>query len=226
MPNNDFVPKIWSKYKKCVYYTKIYFLYCYWYNIIILRCSEYHCVIVIVLFYLRQFILPSTGCEDIHTANNVKTAGVNVARWRRWLMLPSEQRRRMERSWWMRWGANRGQTGWWWERMNQQLKEHQSYSPTISDPVYAKQRKQNKTEKSARLWMKENFVANIDVGEAVLIFFFPLGGGQDVMIKPGVYSKGFFVFSPKAAEMKPRLERRCLSPQSGVKCLTCGGKTL
>lgn len=172
MPNNDFVPKIWSKYKKCVYYTKIYFLYCYWYNIIILRCSEYHCVIVIVLFYLRQFILPSTGCEDIHTANNVKTAGVNVAWWRRWLMLPSEQRRRMERSWWMRWGANRGQTGWWWERMNQQLKEHQSYSPTISDPVYAKQRKQNKTEKSARLWMKENFVANIDVGEAVLIFFF------------------------------------------------------
>lgn len=172
MPNNDFVPKIWSKYKKCVYYTKIFFLYCYWYNIIILRCSEYHCVIVIVLFYLRQFILPSTGCEDIHTANNVKTAGVNVAWWRRWLMLPSEQRRRMERSWWMRWGANRGQTGWWWERMNQQLKEHQSYSPTISDPVYAKQRKQNKTEKSARLWMKENFVANIDVGEAVLIFFF------------------------------------------------------
>lgn len=172
MPNNDFVPKIWSKYKKCVYYTKIYFLYCYWYNIIILRCSEYHCVIVIVLFYLRQFIVPSTGCEDIHTANNVKTAGVNVAWWRRWLMLPSEQRRRMERSWWMRWGANRGQTGWWWERMNQQLKEHQSYSPTISDPVYAKQRKQNKTEKSARLWMKENFVANIDVGEAVLIFFF------------------------------------------------------
>lgn len=107
------------------FYTKIYFLYCYWYNIIILRCSEYHCVIVIVLFYLRQFILPSTGCEDIHTANNVKTAGVNVAWWRRWLMLPSEQRRRMERSWWMRWGANRGQTGWWWERMNQQLKEHQ-----------------------------------------------------------------------------------------------------
>lgn len=169
MPNNDFVPKIWSKYKKFVFYTKIYFLYCYWYNIIILRCSEYHCVIVIVLFYLRQFILPSTGCEDIHTANNVKTAGVNVAWWRRWF--PSEQRRRMERSWWMRWGANRGQTGWWWERMNQQLKEHQSYSPTISDPVYAKQRKQNKTEKSARLWMKENFVANIDVGEAVLIFF-------------------------------------------------------
>lgn len=172
------VPKIWSKYKKCVYYTKIYFLYCYWYNIIILRCSEYHCVIVIVLFYLRQFILPSTGCEDIHTANNVKTAGVNVAWWRRWLMLPSEQRRRMERSWWMRWGANRGQTGWWWERMNQQLKEHQSYSPTISDPVYAKQRKQNKTEKSARLWMKENFVANIDVGEAVLIFFFLLEEGR------------------------------------------------
>lgn len=87
MPNNDFVPKIWSKYKKCVYYTKIYFLYCYWYNIIILRCSEYHCVIVIVLFYLRQFILPSTGCEDIHTANNVKTAGVNVAWWRRWFPL-------------------------------------------------------------------------------------------------------------------------------------------
>lgn len=178
MPNNDFVPKIWSKYKKCVYYTKIFFLYCYWYNIIILRCSEYHCVIVIVLFYLRQFILPSTGCEDIHTANNVKTAGANVAWWRRWLMLPSEQRRRMERSWWMRWGANRGQTGWWWERMNQQLKEHQSYSPTISDPVYAKQRKQNKTEKSARLWMKENFVANIDVGEAVLIFFFLLEEGR------------------------------------------------
>lgn len=42
-----------------------------------------------------------------------------------------------------------------------------SYSPTISDPVFAKQRKQNKTEKSARLWMKENFVVNIDVGEAV-----------------------------------------------------------
>lgn len=100
-----------------------------------------------------------------------------------------------------------------------------SYSPTISDPVYVKQRKQNKTEKSASLWMKEIFVANIDVGEAVLIFF-PLGGGQDVMIKPGVCSKGFFVFSPKAAEMKPSLERRCLSPQSGVKCLTCGGKTL
>jgi len=65
----------------------------------------------------------------------------------------------------------------------------------------------------------------VSVCEVPVLSGWNLGGGWDVMIKPGVCPKCFSVLSPQGAEMKLRLGR-CLSSPSCFKCLTCGGKTL